>query len=180
MPASINTGSSRWEAFNLLQSRAGLLLVLAWCYFLLLGVFMAITGLQTDSGGWGLGDWLMAGALLIPIILIPRYLGGCVRRQQAPSFKRWFPWVFRLMCLSIILAMLDSWAAGTERGAPLVSVTTWGLKDGGTSGSVGLGYSLIYHRAMGGRHGPEVWFWFMPFTVSWTTERVSLRWLWQR
>ena len=178
MQASINTGSSRWEGIHFRQSRVGMFLVLAWCYFLLWGFFIAVAALQTDSGGWGFSEWVFSGALLVPIIGIPLYLGGCARRKQAPRLKPWSAWVFRLICLSIILAMLDSWAAGTERRVPLFSITTGGLKDGGTRGSFGLGYSLTYYRAMGGVHGPEVWFWFTPFTVSWTTEHVGFRWLW--
>lgn len=180
MQASINSGNSRGDASSLRHSRAGILLVLVWCYFLLWGLFIVVSGLRADSGDWGLGAWLMIGAVLIPILLIPRYLYDCARRKQAPGFKPWLPWVFRLMCLSIILAMVDSWAEGTDRRDPLFSYRVYKLKDGGTGGSVGLGYSLTYYRAMGGAHGPEVWFWFTPFTVSWTTEHVGLRWLWQR
>jgi hypothetical protein len=30
---------------------------------------------------------------------------------------------------------------------------------------------------MGGEHGPEIWYWFTPFTVYRTTERTGIRWL---
>lgn len=137
MQASINTGNSPWGASSLRHSRAGTLLVFVWCYFLLWGLFIVVTGLRADSGDWGLGVWLMIGAVLIPILLIPLYLYDCALRRQAPGFKPWLPWVFRLMP-SILLAMVDSWAAGTDRRDPLFSYREYKLKDGGTGGSVGL------------------------------------------
>ncbi len=160
-------------------SGATIVLGLTWLYMLAWGVFMAVSALQPDAGGWELGEWVMTGALLVPIIFIPFYLVGCVRRKQAPRFRQWLPWVFRLMCLSLVLAMLDSWVAGTNRRAPLFSKVIWATRDGGTRGSIGFGYTLEYHRTIDGEQGPEVWFWFAPFTVSWTTTHTGFRWLWQ-
>jgi hypothetical protein len=158
----------------------GIPFALAWLYFVAWGSFMAVSVFQPDAGGWELEEWLLTTALLVPIVVIPIYLVRCVRRKQPPRFRPWLPWAARIMYVSIILAICDSWVAGTERRAPLFSITTWAMSDGGTRGSVGFGYSLTYYRRMGGVHGPEVWFWFTPFTVSWTTERIGLRWLWQR
>ncbi len=177
MQTSLNTGSLSHEAPRL-WSGVGILLALAWLYMLGWGVFMAASVFQQDAGGWELGEWLMTAALLVPIILIPVYLAHCVRRKQPPRLRPWLPWLVRVMYVSVILAVCDSWAAGSERRAPIFSVTTWAMRDGGTRASVGFGYSLTYYRRMGGEHGPEVWFWFTPFTVSWTTEHIGLRWLW--
>lgn len=178
MQASQNTGSPFPDTPRL-WSGVGILLALAWLYMVAWGVFMAVSSFQPDAGGWELGEWLMTAALLVPIILIPVYLAHCVRKKHQPQMRPWLPWVVRMMYVSIILAMCDSWAAGTERRAPVFSITTWAMEDGGTRGSVGFGYSLTYYRRMGGIHGPELWFWFTPFTVSWTTEHTGLRWLWQ-
>jgi hypothetical protein len=122
---------------------------------------------------------MMAGALLVLTILIPAYLAYCARHKQPPRFRPWLPWVVRIMLVSVLLAACDSWSAGTERRAPVFSMTTWKMKDGGTTGSVGFGYCLTYYRRMGGVQGPEVWFWFAPHRFSWTTEHIGLRWLWQ-
>lgn len=179
MHASHDTSSpSRW--IHLIRSAGGALLVLVWLYMVAWGVFTAISAFRPDAGGWEIGEWLITGALLLPIILIPLYLKRCLREKQAPGLKRWLPWVVRVMCLSIVLAMLDSWIAGTERRAPLFSITTWAMSDGGTRGYLGFGYSLTYYRRMGGVYGPEVWFWFTPFTISFTTGHVGVGWLWQQ
>jgi hypothetical protein len=178
MEASQKIGSMSPEAPRL-WSGVGLLLGLAWLYILGWAAFMITAAFQSDAGGWELGEWLMMGALFVPLLLIPFYLVHCAGRKQAPRFRPWLPWAFRIMCLSLVLAILDSWVAGTDRRAPLFSKVLWATKDGGTRGSVGLGYMLTYHRAMGGEHGPEVWFWFTPFTVCLTTEHTGLRWIWQ-
>jgi hypothetical protein len=164
---------------HLQASGPGILLALAWLYFVAWGDWMAVAAFGPDAGRWELGEWLMTGAVLVPIILIPLYLIHCVRQRQPPRLRDWLPWVARMMYISLILAMCDCWAAGTERRTPIFSSTIWGMSDGGTRGYVGFGYFLTYYRRMGGVQGPEVWFWFTPFTVSATTEHVGLHWLWQ-
>jgi hypothetical protein len=166
-------------AFQVLRSAPAIVLEVVWLYELAWAGFFGVAAFQPNAGGWEFEGWVLTGALLVPIILIPVYLSYSVRRGSPPQFRHWLPWVVRVMYVSVILAICDSWAAGTERRAPLFSKVTWAMKDGGTRGSVGLGYSLTYHRKMGGEHGPEVWFWFTPFTVRWTSEHVGLRWLWQ-
>lgn len=166
-------------ALRVLRSKPAIILEAAWLYMFAWAVFFGVAALRPDAGRWEFEEWVLTGALLVPIVLIPAYLRYCVRRRSLPKFRHCIPWIVRVMYVSIILAMCDSWAAGTERRAPLFSRVTWAMSDGGTRGSVGFGYSLTYHRTMGGEHGPEVWFWFMPFTVRWTSEHVGLRCLWQ-
>ena len=166
------------SALQVLKSGPAVVLEIGWLYLLAWAVFFAVDAFQPDAGGWEFEEWVLTGALMIPLVLIPVYLGYNVRHGLLPQCRHWLPWVVRLMYVSVILAICDSWAAGTERRAPLFSKVTWAMRDGGTRGSVGFGYSLTYHRKMGGEHGPEVWFWFAPFTVRWTSEHVGLRWIW--
>jgi hypothetical protein len=86
-------------------------------------------------------------------------------------------WLLCAMIVSIIFGITDCWVAGTSHRNTLFSVPVWKLSDGGTSGYVGLGYSLTYYRKMGGEHGSEIWYWFTPFTVYHTSERTGVRWL---
>jgi hypothetical protein len=172
-------GTPSFGAFQVLKSRPAILLEAGWFYLLAWAVFFAFAACQPDSGGWEFEEWILTGALLIPIVLIPVYLIHKVRHRSLPQFRQWLPWVVRVIYVSVILAICDSWAAGTARRAPLFSKVTWAMSDGGTRGSVGFGYSLTYHREMGGEHGPEVWFWFAPFSVRWTSDHVGLRWIWQ-
>jgi hypothetical protein len=118
---------------------------MAWLYMVAWGVFMAISAFQSNAGRWAFEDWVLTGAGLLPIILIPVYLVRCVCRKQPPRVRPWLPWVVRIMYVSIILAICDSWIDGTNRRAPLLSHTTWAMNDGGTRGSVGFGYFLTYH-----------------------------------
>jgi hypothetical protein len=152
---------------NPLKSGSVILLALLWFYMVVWWAFLVVSG-----------EWLIAGVIFVPIIALPAYLADCLHRKQLPKLKPWLPWVARIMYVSIILAICDCWAAGTEHRAPLFSKTTWAMSDGGTRGSIGFGYTLTYYRRMGGVQGPEVWFWFTPFTVSWTTEHVGFRWIW--
>jgi hypothetical protein len=86
-------------------------------------------------------------------------------------------WALVAACVSIILGLSDCWVAGTARRDTVFSKTVWATRDGGTRGYLGLGYSLTYYRAMSGEHGPEIWFWFTPFRMYWTTERHGFSWL---
>lgn len=162
-----------------LRSGAGMMLALLWLYMIGWAIFLGMSAFQANAGGWELGEWLMTGAMLIPIIAIPVYMARCARRNASPSLKLWLTWLMRIAYVSLILAMLDSWSAGTDRRAPLFSKGIWAMRDGGTRGYVGFGYFLTYYRRIGGVHGPEVWFWFTPFTVSSTTKHVGIRWIWQ-
>jgi len=54
------------------------------------------------------------------------------------------------------------------------------MEDGGTTGHVGFGYSLIYHREMIGEDGPEIWFWFTPLRLSFTSAKTGVRWIWSK
>ena len=162
-----------------LKSGAGMLLAFLWLYMIGWAVFFGMSAFQPNAGGWELGEWLMTGAMLIPIMVIPVYITRCARRDRPPTLKHWLPWVVRIAYVSLILAMLDSWSAATDRRAPLFSRGLWAMRDGGTRGYVGFGYFFTYYRRIGGVHGPEIWFWFTPFTVSSTTKHVGIRWIWQ-
>ena len=179
MQASLTSQSASFRATSLVKSGPGILLVIAWLYMVTWGVFMAISAVQPDAGGWEFDEWVMTGACLLPIIIIPAYLIRCVIRKRLPRFRPWLPWVVRVVYVSFALALCDSWIAGTDRRAPLFSRASWAMSDGGTRGSLGFGYCLTYHRSMGGEHGPEVWFWFSPCTIRFTSEHIGLRWFWQ-
>src|ERR1035437_126713 len=86
-------------------------------------------------------------------------------------------WLIYTLCASLMLGAIDCWIAGTNYRDTVFSKTIWMLKDGGTTESVGLGYSITYYRKMQGEHGPEIWYWFLPFTVYHTTERSGVRWI---
>lgn len=167
-------------ALQVLKSWPAITLEAAWFYLLGWLVCFAIATFQPNSGRWEFEEWLLTAALLLPIVMIPWYLGRSVKHRSLPQFRHWLPWVARAIYVSIILALCDCWMASTERRVTPFSKGTWAMSDGGTRGSVGFGYALTYHRQMGGEYGPEVWFWFAPFTVRCTTEHTGLRWLWQR
>lgn len=88
-------------------------------------------------------------------------------------------WIARVFCLSVILAMCDSWTA-TEYRRTFFSTNSWKLKDGGSTGHNGFRYSLVYWRSMDGTaYGPEVWFWFTPLVVDAAHKNMRIRLLWQ-
>ena len=86
-------------------------------------------------------------------------------------------WLFYAMCISTILGIVDCWVAGTAYRNTLFSLPMWKLRDGGTTGYIGFGYSLTYFRKIDGEHGPEISYWFIPFSVYHTTERTGVRWV---
>jgi hypothetical protein len=172
-------GEASFVASKVLKTRPAIVLEIIWFYMLAWGGFFAAAAFGPDAGDLEFEGWMLTAALLVPIILIPVYLSHCVNCKRIPQFRHWFPWVLRIAYVSVILAICDSWAAGTERRAPLLSKGTWAMSDGGTRGSIGFGYSLTYYRRLSGEQGPEVWFWFSPFTVRWTSEHVGVRWLWK-
>jgi hypothetical protein len=92
--------------------------------------------------------------------------------------KKIVVWLIRAMYVSIILGLCDSWIASTSHRDTFFSKERWELRDGGTRGYVGFGYSLTYYREMGGEHGPEIWFWFTPFRIYWTSKRIGASWIW--
>ena len=179
---SVEIGTDEGETSfvaQVLKTKPAIVLAVLWLYMLAWGVFFATAAFEPDAGDWEFETCVLTGALLVPLVLIPVYLGHCVNRKLMPQFRHWLPWVLRIAYVSVLLAICDSWAAGTDRRAPLFSKSTWSMSDGGTRGSIGLGYSLTYYRRLGGEHGPEVWFWFSPFTIRWTSEHVGVRWLWK-
>ncbi|MBI5388020.1 MAG: hypothetical protein HZA90_25430 [Verrucomicrobia bacterium] len=86
------------------------------------------------------------------------------------------------MCLSLVLELCDIWAA-TRSWDTWFSKCAFICKDGGTSGYVGFGYLLLYHRSGGlpaPEIGPEIWYWFLPFTICDTNEKTGISWVWSR
>jgi hypothetical protein len=91
--------------------------------------------------------------------------------------KRFAVWITRAVYVSVIMAVLDGWS-GHYFGRGVFSVTTGGLKDGGTTTSIGPGYCMVYWRSMdGSAYGPEIWFWFAPIVVDAAHGGLKLRWL---
>jgi hypothetical protein len=54
------------------------------------------------------------------------------------------------------------------------------LRDGGTTIHVGFGYRLVHWQRLDGDLGPEIWFWFLPFSISETTQRKGIHWIWTK
>ncbi len=83
------------------------------------------------------------------------------------------------MYISVLMATIDSFT-GYYYGHGVFSITMEGIKDGGTTISLGPGYFMTFWRRMDGTaYGPEVWFWFTPFKVDAAHRHVSVRWVWQ-
>lgn len=175
---SVTVATSAAEVPRPLRSRTGILLAAAWVYFVGWGILFVIGGLLY-GGEWEFGSTVMTGALLIPIVSIPLYLLHCVRQQRPPRYFSWLPWVGRVVVVSILLAVCDVWVIRQDHSEPPFSRSFWKMRDGGTRGYVGFGYSLTNYRRMGGPHGPEVWFWFTPFRASWTTGHMRILLPWQ-
>jgi hypothetical protein len=155
------------------QWLSAILLVLLWFYLLVWGIFITIKAFQENE----FEDWILAVTFLAPPIALTLYLIRCWLRKQAPRFNPWFPWVLRLMCVSVIFAMCDSWAFA-ERGYPLLTHITWRTK-GQISGGIGFGYFLTCSTEVDD-FGTDVWFWYAPCTVSLTYKHVAIHWLWNR
>ena len=158
---------------KILLSGPGIFLALVWLYMAGWGTYIAARVFGRDAGRLEFEDWVLIGADLIPILLIPIYLGRCVCRGRAPLLRPWFPWVVRLMYVSIIFAMCDCWAFA-ERGAPILTRITWKTR-GYSFGGIRFGYCLT---CSGDEHeyGPVVWFWFSPVTITMTNGHCGIRW----
>jgi hypothetical protein len=87
---------------------------------------------------------------------------------------RWALWA---VCASVVLAGCDIWTAQRFRRTWL-SVTTWKMKDGGSTGHVGFLYTMVFWRSMDGEYGPELWFWFSPLVIDAAHGGVTVRWVW--
>lgn len=142
---------------------------MVFLYLAAFALWLLVSALQPGSGDWDFWTVIILGVYAVPAGIIPFFLFRAFRERRCLRFNKGLPWVFRAACVSIILAICDSWWA-TGHTNTLFSKTTWATSDGGTRGYVGFGYSLTYYRSMGGRHGPEIWFWFTPFRLYWTTE----------
>src|SRR2546430_2463353 len=101
--------------------------------------------------------------------------------MKSPSHipERVAKWIVRVMCLSVILAMCDTWTA-LEYRQTFFSTTSWKMKDGGSTGHTGFLYSLVFWRSIdGAARGPEIWFWFTPFVLDAAHNHMRIRLLWQ-
>jgi hypothetical protein len=148
---------------------SSVVLILVFLYSAAFAVWFSVLAFQPGAGGWDLWAVIILGVYVVPAVVIPFFLFRAFRQKRCIRLGKVLPWVFRAVYVSIILALCDSWWA-TGHTNTLFSKTTWATSDGGTRGYVGFGYSLTYYRSMGGRHGPEIWFWFTPFRLYWTTE----------
>ena len=153
-------------------------LILVSLYSATVCVWFLVSALNPDAGEWDIWSFVILSVYVVPAILIPIFLFRAFRQKRSVRLGRVLPWVFRAVYVSVILAIWDSWSAGTDRRDTLFSKASWAMRDGGTRGYVGFCYSLTYYRRIGGEHGPEVWFWFTPFRLYWTSSRVGVSWLW--
>ena len=112
-------------------------------------------------------------AILIPIWVF--YTWVKTRHRRTGHF---LSLTIRAIYLSVVLAMLDAWTSTSDRRDTLFSHRTSMLRDGGTSLYWGFGYAMNYHREIQGERGPEIWFWFTPVRILYTSERTGFRWLW--
>jgi hypothetical protein len=84
------------------------------------------------------------------------------------------------MYISVLMASIDCYT-GFHYGHGVFSVTLAGMRDGGTTMSVGPGYGMYFWRRMdGAAYGPEIWFWFTPFIIDAAHRGVQIHWVWSR
>jgi hypothetical protein len=157
------------QASNSFWRLSSLALSLVFLYSAAFAIWLLVSALQSGAGVWDLWGVILLAVYVAPALIIPFFLFRAFRQKHCVRLGRVLPWVFRAISVSIILAICDSWWA-TAHTNTLFSKTTWATRDGGTRGYAGFGYSLTYYRSLGGRRGPEVWFWFTPFRLYWTTE----------
>jgi len=116
---------------------------------------------------------------------LAQYLLGIVERMsensQRRSWKRRIAvWIIRIVYASVLMATVDSWSGFYYRHG-IFSVTLEGMRDGGTTMSVGPGYFMTFWRPMDGRaYGPVVWFWGAPFVVDAAHRGVQVHWIWSQ
>jgi hypothetical protein len=89
-------------------------------------------------------------------------------------------WIVRAVYISVLMAAIDC-CSGYYFRHGVFSMTWYGLKDGGTTMSVGPGYCMTFWRRMDGEaYGPEIWFWFTPFRVDMAHRNFQIHWLSKR
>ena len=110
-----------------------------------------------------------------------RRLDDMSDKPQRPSRRRKiFVWIIRGMYISVLMASIDCYS-GWFYGHGVFSMTLAGMRDGGTTMSVGPGYCMTFWRRMDGDAvGPEIWFWFTPFIVDAAHRGVQIHWIWSR
>ena len=101
--------------------------------------------------------------------------------NEAPAIWRKFRVLTILaasvLVLSLLVGMAD-FSLALFGYRPILSKYVAVLRDGGTTVHVGFGYRLVQWQRLDGDVGPEIWFWFLPFTVSDTTQRKGIHWIW--
>jgi hypothetical protein len=153
--------------------------LLATLYSVAVAGWMLTSALEPDAGEWDGMATLVLGIFLGPAIAIPVLWARAFRRRQGVRIGRFLPWVFRAMYVSVILALVDTWAVTTERRNSLFSGISFAARDG-TQGYTGFGYFLTRHGQLAGWHGPTVVFWFVPIRFDWTADGVRAGWLWTK
>jgi hypothetical protein len=94
------------------------------------------------------------------------------------------------VALSFSLGLADFCLAAVGR-SPIFSVNaTKRIDMGGQTVYVGFGYVVVQQYKMGWEDesgmeigpekGPEIWYWFLPFTINDTTQKTGIRWIWCR
>lgn len=158
-----------------LQAILALLLTL---YLTTLAGGLSYLAWQSGFAAMDAWAWVILGVHVGAAVTLPVLWFRARRQKRTIRMGKVLPWVVRVMYLAVTLAICDSWAAGTDRRDTLFSQAVWATSDGGTRGYNGFGYCLTYHRRLGGEFGPEIWFWFTPFRLYYTSTRVGACWLW--
>ena len=100
-----------------------------------------------------------------------------VRVGSHKLFKKIAIGILCAMFISVLLGIIDCYIVGTAIRHTLFSVRTRELSGEDASGYVGFGYSITYYHKSEGDMGPEIWYWFLPFAISDTSERVEFHWV---
>ena len=101
-------------------------------------------------------------------------------KSRKQLFGKITKWGFRVVYISVILAMCDFWSASTARRDTVFSKCEFRITDGGSAEYVGFGYTMSYLRKMdGSAYGPVLHFWFTPFLIDAAHGKVKMHWLWE-
>jgi hypothetical protein len=157
-------------------SPSAIILIVIWWYLAAYAVWFLISAFQEGLDGWNLFSILLIAFYVTPGVAIPIYLVYAQRRNLQHQFSKVLLWMFRVVYVSVMLAMIDCWSAAS-RHTTLFSTCTFAIRSG-TRGYLGFGYDLTYYRSMDGPYGPVIQFWFTPIAVDMRHHHRLIHWAW--
>jgi hypothetical protein len=149
-------------------------LVMFWLYAAASVAFMFMAG--PDFRKLRIWSLVYVIYLLVPPVAIPSILGRAWKQRRPVRLGRIATWIFRVLYISVILALCDClWLCNSSGYTAPFSTLDARAKGGGEASYIGFGYFLDSDPSS---TGFTIGLWYAPFLIRISDQGIRTLWLW--